>query len=112
MLIPNLERALIDPRKLTEYLLAPDHPEGGPKAAFFIALGFSAARPEDLGDALRAHAANDVAAFPETPFGIKYVVEAPFTGRNGRHRMLRSIWLVQTGEDFPRFVTAYPLEVS
>lgn len=112
MLIPNLDRAVIDPRKLADYLLATDHPEGGPKAVFFLAMGFSAERPAELGDALLAHAANEIAAFRQTAFGVKYLVEAIFAGLAGRERMVRSVWVIQTGEDFPRFVTAYPLEVS
>ena len=34
-LLPNLEKATIDPRKLTEYALNPEHPVGGNKAKVF-----------------------------------------------------------------------------
>jgi hypothetical protein len=38
--LPNLDKATIDRRKITHYLLARNHPMGRPKAAFFEAFGF------------------------------------------------------------------------
>ena len=54
--IPNFERAVIAPEKLSGYLLDPNHAEGGAKARFFLGFGFSAQRPEALATALLAHA--------------------------------------------------------
>ena len=45
-------KAVISERKLTDYLLAIDHPEGGPKAAFFLRCGFDPSKPSELADAL------------------------------------------------------------
>lgn len=42
MPIPNSDRAVIDPAKLRDYLLSRTHPVGRFKAAFFVALGYSA----------------------------------------------------------------------
>lgn len=41
--LPGAERAFIDPSKVRDYLLSESHPVGRFKAAFFIALGYSAA---------------------------------------------------------------------
>ncbi len=44
----------------------------------------------------------------ETPYGKKYKIEGPLVGPNGKKTRVVSIWIVRKGEDFPRFVTAYP----
>jgi hypothetical protein len=40
--LPNADRVVIDARKLRDYALSETHPVGRFKAAFFVALGFSA----------------------------------------------------------------------
>lgn len=42
MKVPNFEKAFVPESKLAEYLLNPDHPDGGPKARFFMQVGFDA----------------------------------------------------------------------
>ena len=44
--LPNAENALVERSKVTDYLLAFDHPEGAGKAEFFTRLGFTAAEWE------------------------------------------------------------------
>jgi len=39
--LPNAERALVERGKLVDYLLDLEHADGGPKARFFMAFGFS-----------------------------------------------------------------------
>ena len=46
-----------------------------------------------------------------SPFGARYVVEGIMAAPDGRAPGVRSVWFIRTGEDAPRFVTAYPLEV-
>lgn len=41
MHVPDADMATLDLKKITHYLLVPDHPEGGPKAKFFMACGYS-----------------------------------------------------------------------
>src|SRR5450756_93699 len=53
VLIPNADRATIDPAKLHDYLLSATHPIGRFKARFFTALGFTPDRWEELAEALR-----------------------------------------------------------
>ena len=38
--VPNGDHAFVEPAKLTEYLLNPEHPVGGDKAAYFLRFGF------------------------------------------------------------------------
>ena len=57
--LPNAENAFIEEAKLTSYLLNLAHREGGPKAAFFVAFGFSPGAPDVLAEALLEQARNN-----------------------------------------------------
>ena len=108
MLLPNPDRAEIDPVKLHGYLLSTSHPIGRFKAKFFGALGFSADRWQELEAALRAHHLTRDAEFRGTGhhgqrFAIQAILEGPVASA-----LVVSVWLVRTGEDHPRLVTAYP----
>lgn len=108
---PDWSKAVVPARKLTHYLLALDHPEGGSKAAFLGTRGFGPDRPDVLADALRIHAASGAAVSASNDFGVKYVVDGPLRTPGGGSAPFRSVWIVEFGEDVPRFVTAYPLEL-
>ena len=41
-------------------------------------------------------------------YGRKFVITGPLTGPSGRTAILVSVWAIPTGEETPRFVTAYP----
>ena len=62
-MLPNAENAIVDPRKVRDYLLSPTHPIGHFKAVVFNALGYSVENWELLAEDLRAHAQ----AQPATP---------------------------------------------
>ena len=47
----------------------------------------------------------EVADVEETRHGRRYVIEVPLSGA-----LVRSVWMIRTGESFPRLVTAYPIE--
>jgi hypothetical protein len=109
MRLPYAQRAVIAREKLTDYLLSPRHAVGKDKAAWFAAFGCSAARWTEFAAALERHARdNDVAERRDTPRGIYYIIEGALDTPDRRNPAVRSVWLVRTGEDFPRFVTAYP----
>ena len=40
MRLPNADQAIIDPRKVRDYLLSSEHPVGGYKAHLFTRVGF------------------------------------------------------------------------
>jgi len=109
--LPNAESAHIDPRKVSDYLLNLRHPDGGPKAAFFIRFGFRLDNPQALIDALLAHArSNSVARLQKKEFGTSYIVEGPLNTPEGRNPNLRTVWIVENGGSAPFFVTAIPLK--
>lgn len=41
---------------------------------------------------------------------MKDVIEGPLVTPGGRNPMVRAIWFVESGQEHPRFVTAYPME--
>lgn len=66
-----------------------------------------------LANALRKHIADhEVAKVEDSPFGTRYVVNGIMKTPDGRAPTVRSVWFIETGEDVPRLVTAYPLERS
>jgi hypothetical protein len=106
--LPKLEKAFVDTQKITDYLLSEEN--SGGKSAFFLAFGFSRAQPEEVRNALLAlAAAYKVASFTKTPHGIKYVIDGEMRTPDGRTCQVRTVWIVDTGEEAPRLVTAYPL---
>jgi hypothetical protein len=108
--LPNEQLAVIDRRKITDYLLARSHPAGRAKAAFFASFGFTTAAWPRLRDALLAHArSTPVVSVADTPFGKKYIVEGPLAAPDGRKPRIRAVWFVEAGETAPKFVTAYPV---
>ena len=110
MPIPNATEATATTEKVRDYLLNPEHPDGGSNAAWFQSLGYGRDRWHELAMDLLALAATcEQFATVQTPFGIKYVVQ----GRIGRgpHRSasVLAVWIVE-GDRPPRLVTAYPDE--
>jgi hypothetical protein len=107
--IPNADRAVIDPRKLHGYLLSRTHSVGRFKTAFFLALGYSPEGWRRLeADLRRQHLFKEATSEEPTSYGQKYAIHATLVGPSGGSADVVSVWFVRSGEDFPRFVTAYP----
>lgn len=108
--LPNAEHAIIPSDKLTDYLLSKSHLIGRWKARFFFSIGFREEKADELQDALMNVAKNgEVKSTITTDFGVKYVVEGVILGPSGRRAGIRTVWVVETGQDRPRLITAYPL---
>ena len=109
MKLPNAELAVVPERKLTHYLLNPAHPDNGGKADFFGKLGFRSSEWETLAAALRELArTSPVGLQAESPHGRKYVIVGRIESRDGKSALVQTIWMVDTGTDVARLVTAYP----
>ena len=108
MRLPKGDRAIIDARKILDYSLNPEHDEGKHKARLFRdLLGLALEDAPRLVAALRA-AAVQGEAVPEAEdrYGQRYVIDFEMTGLRGTV-VVRSAWIVRTGETIPRFVTCY-----
>lgn len=111
MRLPNWQKATIPESKIVGYLLAPGHPFGRFKAAFFSSFGFSRREPGLLASALARHAGeNEVTKLEDSPFGRRYTIEGVLIAPDGRKPMIRCVWFIETGESVPQLVTAYPLK--
>jgi hypothetical protein len=108
--LPNAHAAVVDRRKVVDYLLNAAHPDNGGKAAFFVALGFTMNEAEALITALRALAAGNVTSSIGSTHGDKYVIDGLLASQTGRTGAIRTIWIIDRGSTTPRLVTAYPRE--
>ena len=108
MRLPHLDRAVIDPAKLQDYILSTAHPLGRFKAHFFASLGYSAENWEQLETGIRnLIAVAEARLGVKTEYGQKYEVRGLMTGPNGRRAEIVTVWIILAGEEVPRFVTAY-----
>ena len=111
MKLPNADKATVARAKVLDYLLAEAHPHGRHKAAFFTRCGFSRNAWQTLASALVRHAGeHQVGRVEDSRFGTRYIIDGAVRALDGRRPMIRAVWFVETDEDTPRFVTAYPLK--
>ena len=109
MKLPNRESAYIPPSKLVDYLLSETHPVGRSKAKFWRAVGFDETNVAMLERGLIAIAhSEEVKEIVSSPYGVKYVIEGTLQTPAGNLIQVRTVWIIDTGQDHPRFVTAYP----
>jgi hypothetical protein len=109
--LPNVNKAIIPQKKITNYLLSPTHSSGRDKAVFFRRFGFTSDSWEVLAQALQQHAVrHEVVKIEASPFGSRYVIEGRIRTPSGRTPRIRVVWFIEAGEGIPRFVTAYPLK--
>lgn len=108
--LPNAAHARVEEKKIVEYLLNLTHPDGGSKAKFFLARGFSAALWEGMRDALIAQGRNNqVTKITQTEWGTRYQVDCHCPTPDGANPCIRSVWEISTETLFPRLLTAHPL---
>jgi hypothetical protein len=107
--LPNREQAFIQLAKLTDYLLSKTHAVGRSKAKFFRELGFSEDTVSLLEKELLAIArTQDVVEALVTDHGIKYVIVGRINTLVNRKVNVLTVWIIDTGKQSPRFVTARP----
>lgn len=108
--MPNADRALLDIRKITDYCLSPVHPRGRHKARVFRdALGLSQGDAEWLRTALLAGLRQgDATELSSDELGNRWRVDVPIT-RLGKSVVVRTVWIVRSSEQVPRFVTCWVL---
>ena len=111
MKLPNGARAVVEQAKIVGYLLNAAHPDNGGKAEFFLSHGFRQEDWEALASAfLRLVIDTEVEKSVVSRHGHKYIVAGPLETPSGKLPNVRTVWIVDTGEETPRLVTAYPRE--
>lgn len=108
--IPHADRAILDIRKIEAYCLSPAHPRGRHKARVFReALGLAQTDAQWLREALldgvRRAGADELAS---DDIGVRWRVDIPVT-RQDKRIVVRTVWIIRSGEEVPRFVTCWVL---
>ena len=113
MRLPNAHLAVVEQKKITEYLLSSSHRFGASKARFFAGFGFTVGSWRMFAEALRAHGQRgEVVKTTETGFGPRHEIDGELEAPDGRRPRVRTVWQIDAGEVAPRLITAYPLEAS
>jgi len=104
-------KIVVEPEKITRYLLNIDHPDGYSKARFFIACGFRIENYTVFKDSLIAHFLDnhEAAISVQTDFGEKLILTGLLETPKKGGIKLKSIWFQPINEDCIKLVTAYPL---
>ena len=55
--------------------------------------------------------ANAVTKVVENDWGKRYIIDGVERAPDGRKPIIRTVWIIEQGEDVPRLVTAHPLEM-
>ena len=108
--LPNSQNAIIDLAKLRDYCLNADHPRGRHKARVFReALGLSVVHAEWLQQKLLEGIQHHPAEKQEVDsFGSRWRFDLPLT-RQGKSVVVRTGWIIKSGEQFPRLITCWVL---
>jgi hypothetical protein len=106
--LPNGNQAVVEERKLVDYVLNLNHPTGQHHAVLFRdLLDITAANWTELRDALvRAAWTEDVTLGKSSPHGQKFEMRFDMTGPGGPKTVL-AVWLIETGETAPRLITCF-----
>lgn len=104
--LPQGDQAVLDIRKIDDYCLNPSHPRGRHKARVFReALGIERNDAQLLrGILLTAARDGEAMRVSEDRWGAQWRLDTTVQ-RHDKQAMIRSIWIIRTGENLPRFVT-------
>lgn len=108
--VPGAENAILEDTKLLEYALNLVHPQGGPKARFFLAIGYGREDFEELKGAFLDSLPLLPASLNKTdPDGVEFWEVAITIRRRNEDGVAEVLTVWEVREDRPtRFVTAYP----
>ena len=109
MKLPNREFAYVPQSKLKDYLLSETHVVGRSKAKFFRMFGFNETNLELLEQGLITIAqTQEVKEEVSSPHGKKYVIDGSLLTPINRSVNVKTVWIIEKGQDKPRFITAHP----
>lgn len=97
----------INPAKIREYLLNPDHPKGKSKAKWLLSRGFDY---DNLAFSLVRHGREGrVVKEENTEFGVFITIEGILNRESEPVANFRSVWERMVEQNKCRFGTAYPI---
>ena len=73
-------------------------------------MGFDKKKVSIFKQSLLSFAVNyPVTETEQTSFGVKYIIDGNVQAPNGKDYILRTIWMIENGENKAYLITAYPL---
>ncbi|WP_409013333.1 DUF6883 domain-containing protein [Dyadobacter sp. CY343] len=109
MKIPNNDQSFVADRKITEYLLSDTHEIGKHKADFFKRFGFKISDLHTFKSALMQHSIDrDIEKTNNSDHGVRYELKCEIKTPDERNPCVVTVWIVEKGQEDPRFITAYP----
>lgn len=104
----EIKSAIIDPVKLRDYCLSPEHPRGKHKArVFHSVLGLTQDDWNCLGKMIRANLATSEWVYDgKDQYGRKFHVDMQIH-HLGRSATIRTLWIVRNVEQFPRLTSCF-----
>lgn len=110
MKLPNCKYVIIPREKLLNYLLSERHTVGKFKARFFRKIGFRENNVSLLRkNLLRLAGSKEIKESILSEYGTKYILEGIIKTPRNKTVSIRTVWIIETDETKPRFVTAYPI---
>lgn len=110
MKLLNGSKAIISKEKLLDYVLSETHATGKFKAKFFRKLGFDETNVRIFEKVLRKLAkSQEVTDVVSSEFGTKYIVDGKINTPSNKSVVVRTIWIIEKGQNRPRFITVYPV---
>ena len=111
--LPERDKAYIPEGKVKDYLLSESHVVGKTKAKFFRSLGYTDKNMHLLEEHLLSIAQKEpVKEQKATRFGTKYIVDGNIVSPTNITSPVRTVWIIERGDDRPRLITAYPMGIS
>ena len=106
--LPDAAGAWVEEKKIRKYLLDLDHPDGRPKAEYFIRRGFTLDAWELMREALvQQGVTNPVVKMTDNKYGRRYTVECSCVTPDLTNPCIRSVWEVDQQGKRPRLITAH-----
>src|SRR4051812_45667653 len=94
--LPNIATAIVDDRKIIDYLLNATHPQNQGKANFFGLFGFTLTNWQELKKSLLDHPNNhQVVSRTSFPYGEIYEISCSLASPDGRDPCVRSFWAIE-----------------
>lgn len=108
--LPSGDHAILDIRKIEDYCLNPAHPRGRHKARVFReSLGLNRGDASWLSaQLLEAARSSEAVQLGADDWGTQWRIDVGIRRQN-KAAVVRTVWIVRTGEPMPRFVTCWVL---
>lgn len=97
--------------KIIDYLLNPEHPDGGSKARFFLSHNCSISNFNKLKNIISAHLTQSTKIRTEnSQYGIKLIAEGDIILPDSFKTNMISVWMLNEDRKIIKFVTCYPIK--